>query len=97
MHPKTNITLTPGIYSQEHFVEEAGAMFRAAKNPKHKCILALIYSCGWRRGLMNHRSENIGCKQMPIKIKNRLVTSWIGTMHHSHPNFGGYGAQTIEK
>ena len=50
--------------------EEVGAMLRATKNPKHKCILALIYSCGLRRGeLINLRLEDVDSKRMLIKIR----------------------------
>jgi len=50
--------------------EEVGAMLRATKNPKHKCIIALIYSCGLRRGeLINLKLEDVDSKRMLIKIR----------------------------
>ena len=50
--------------------EEVGAMLRATKNPKHKCILALIYSCGLRRReLINLKLEDVDSKRMLIKIR----------------------------
>ena len=45
--------------------EEAGAILRATKNPKHKCIFALIYSCGLRRReLINLKLENVDSKRI---------------------------------
>ncbi|MGM0531528.1 MAG: tyrosine-type recombinase/integrase, partial [Bacteroidota bacterium] len=43
--------------------DEVGAMLRATRNTKHKCILALIYSCGLRRGeLINLKLEDVDSK-----------------------------------
>ena len=50
--------------------EEIGAMLKATLNLKHKCIIALIYSCGLRRSeAINLKLEDIDSKRMLIKIK----------------------------
>ena len=50
--------------------EEVGAMIKVTHNLKHKCLIALIYSCGLRRGeAINMKLEDIDSKRMLIKIK----------------------------
>ncbi len=50
--------------------QEIEAMLRATKNKKHKCLIALIYSCGLRRSeAINIRLEDIDSKRMLIKIR----------------------------
>ncbi len=59
---------TSEIYHQKHVVEEVGAVFRASKNAKSKHVIALICSCGWRRGeLINPGPEDIDSKRLSIK------------------------------
>jgi integrase/recombinase XerD len=49
--------------------EEVGAMIRATENLKHKCLIALIYSCGLRRSeAINLKLGDIDSKRMMIKI-----------------------------
>lgn len=50
--------------------EEIGAMLKATPNLKHKCLIALIYSCGLRRSeAINMKLEDIDSKRMLIKIR----------------------------
>ncbi len=50
--------------------EEIGAMLKATENLKHKCIIALIYSCGLRRNeAVNMKLKDIDSKRMLIKIR----------------------------
>ena len=50
--------------------EEVGAMLDSTDNAKHKCIIALIYSSGLRRGeLINLKLEDIDSRRMLIKIR----------------------------
>jgi integrase/recombinase XerD len=49
--------------------KEVGAMIRATENLKHKCLIALIYSCGLRRSeAINLKLGDIDSKRMMIKI-----------------------------
>ena len=49
--------------------KEVGAMIKGTTNIKHKCIIALIYSCGLRRSeAINMKLENIDSKRMLVKI-----------------------------
>lgn len=55
----------PDILSKE----EVAAMLQATENIKHKCLIALIYSCGLRRGeAINLKIKDIDSKRMAIKI-----------------------------
>ena len=48
--------------------EEVGAMLKATLNLKHKCLIALIYSCGLRRSeAINLKLEEIDSKRMLSK------------------------------
>ncbi len=50
--------------------EEIGKMLMVSENSKHKCLLALLYSCGLRRSeAINLRIEDIDSKWMLIKVK----------------------------
>lgn len=50
-------------------VDEIQAMFNACENTKHKTILALLYSCGFRVSeLINLRWSNIDRKRMIINV-----------------------------
>jgi integrase/recombinase XerD len=50
--------------------EEIGAMLKVATNLKHKCLIAVIYSCGLRRSeIINLKLEDIDSKRMLIKIR----------------------------
>lgn len=50
--------------------EEIGEMLKVTSNQKHKCLIALIYSCGLRRSeAVNLRIEDIDSKRMMIKIR----------------------------
>jgi len=50
--------------------EEIGKMLMVSENSKHKCLLALLYSCGLRRSeAINLRIEDIDSKRMLIKVK----------------------------
>lgn len=67
--------------------EEIGAMLKATTNLKHKCLIALIYSCGLRRSeAINLKLEDIDSKRMMIKIcgakgkKDRYVQLSIGVL-----------------
>ncbi len=56
----------PNVLSKE----EIGAMLKATTNLKHKCLIALIYSCGLRRSeAINMKLEDIDSKRMLVKIK----------------------------
>lgn len=49
---------------------EIEKMIRVTKNIKHKCLIALIYSCGLRRSeAINMKLEDIDSKRMLIKVK----------------------------
>lgn len=50
--------------------EEVFAMIRSTENLKHKCLIALIYSCGLRRSeAINLKLAEIDSKRMLIKLK----------------------------
>ncbi len=50
--------------------EEVGKMLKVTENLKHKCLIALIYSCGLRRSeAINLRLEDIDSGRMLIKIR----------------------------
>jgi site-specific recombinase XerD len=50
--------------------EEVGAMLKATTNLKHKCLIAMIYSCGLRRSeAINMKLEDIDSKRLLIKIR----------------------------
>ena len=50
--------------------EEIGDMLRVTENIKHKCLIALIYSCGLRRSeALKLKPEDIDSKRMMIKIR----------------------------
>ncbi len=49
---------------------EIEAMLRATTNIKHRCLIALIYSCGLRRSeAINLKIEDIDTERMLVKIK----------------------------
>lgn len=49
---------------------EIGKMISCTSNLKHKCIIALIYSCGLRRGeAINMKVHDIDSKRMLVKIR----------------------------
>jgi len=49
---------------------EIGKMISCTSNLKHKCIIALIYSCGLRRGeAINMKIHDIDSKRMLVKIR----------------------------
>lgn len=51
-------------------IEEISDMLNKTKNIKHKCLIAIIYSCGLRRSeAIQLRIEDIDSKRMLIKIK----------------------------
>ena len=51
--------------------EEIGKMIKVTDNLKHKCLIALIYSCGLRRGeAINLKLEDIDSKRMLIKVRD---------------------------
>jgi integrase/recombinase XerD len=51
--------------------EEIGKMIKVSGNLKHKCIVALIYSCGLRRSeAINLKLEDIDSKRMLIKVRD---------------------------
>jgi len=50
--------------------KEIGAMLKITTNLKHKCLIALIYSCGLRHSeAINMKIEDLDSKRMMIKIK----------------------------
>jgi integrase/recombinase XerD len=50
--------------------EEIAAILKATENKKHKCLIALIYSCGLRRSeAINLKLEDIDTNRMLIKIR----------------------------
>jgi integrase/recombinase XerD len=50
--------------------EEVGKMLKVTENLKHKCLIALIYSCGLRRSeAINLKLEDIDSGRMLIKIR----------------------------
>jgi len=50
--------------------EEIAAMIKSTENKKHKCLIAVIYSCGLRRSeAINLKIEEIDTKRMQVKIK----------------------------
>ncbi|RIH64445.1 integrase [Mariniphaga sediminis] len=50
---------------------EVGAMIKNTENRKHKCLIALIYSCGLRRSeAINLRLKDIDSKRMLIKLND---------------------------
>lgn len=56
----------PNVLSKE----EVGMMIKITGNIKHKCLIALIYSCGIRRSeAINMKLEDIDSKRMLIKIR----------------------------
>lgn len=67
--------------------EEIASMIRLTKNPKHKSLIAVIYSCGLRRSeAINLKLSDIDSKRMLIKIrgakgkKDRYVQLAISTL-----------------
>lgn len=51
--------------------EEVGLMLKISENKKHKCLLALIYSCGLRRNeVINLRLEDVDKERMQIRIRS---------------------------
>ena len=61
--------------------QEIAAMIKSTENKKHKCLMAVIYSCGLRRSeAINLKIEDIDSNRMQIKIvgakgkKDRYVT-----------------------
>ena len=51
--------------------QEVQAMIQRTKNLKHKCIIALLYSTGMRRGeLLNLKLTDIDSKRMSVFIRN---------------------------
>ena len=55
----------PNVLSKE----EIAAMLKSTKNKKHKCLIAVIYSCGLRRSeAINLTISNIDSKRMQVKI-----------------------------
>ncbi len=57
----------PDILSKD----EVGNMLRVTKNLKHKCLIALIYSCGLRRSeAINLKLVDIDSGRMLIKIRS---------------------------
>lgn len=49
--------------------QEIAAMIKSTENKKHKCLMAVIYSCGMRRSeAINLKVEDIDSKRMKIKI-----------------------------
>lgn len=73
----------PDILSKE----EIAAMLKATENKKHKCLIALIYSCGLRRSeAVNLEIKDIDSKRMQVKIrgakgkKDRYVPLAIKTL-----------------
>lgn len=64
--PRKNKHL-PDILSKE----EVGKMIRLTANPKHKVIIALLYSSGVRREeLLNLKIRDIDSKRMLIRVRN---------------------------
>ncbi len=56
----------PEVLSKEEIVR----MIRATKNPKHRCMLSLLYSAGLRRGeLLSLKVTDIDSQRMLIMIK----------------------------
>lgn len=50
--------------------EEIAAMIKTTENKKHKCLIAVIYSCGLRRSeAVNLKTEEIDLKRMQVKIR----------------------------
>ncbi len=50
--------------------EEIKAMLDVAENKKHKCLIAIIYTCGLRRSeAINLKLEDIDSKRMMIRIR----------------------------
>jgi site-specific recombinase XerD len=50
--------------------EEIAAMIKSTENKKHKCLIAVIYSCGLRRSeALNLKIEEIDIKRMQVKIR----------------------------
>jgi site-specific recombinase XerD len=50
--------------------EEIAAMIKSTENKKHKCLIAVIYSCGLRRSeAVNLKTEEIDLKRMQVKIR----------------------------
>ena len=63
--PRKEQTL-PDVLSKE----EVGSMLKVARNKKHKCLIALIYSCGLRRSeAINIEVKDIDSGRMVIKIR----------------------------
>lgn len=61
--------------------EEIASMIKSTENKKHKCLIAVVYSCGLRRSeAINLRITDIDSKRMQVKIrgakgkKDRYVT-----------------------
>lgn len=51
--------------------DEVGLMLKNSENKKHKCLLALIYSCGLRRNeVINLRLEDVDKERMQIRIRS---------------------------
>lgn len=67
--------------------EEIAAMLKTLENKKHKCLIAIIYSCGLRRSeAVNLKIADIDSKRMQVKIvgakgkKDRYVPLAIKTL-----------------
>lgn len=56
----------PSVLSKE----EIATMIKSTENKKHKCLIAVIYSCGLRRSeAINLKIEDIDSKRMQVKIR----------------------------
>ena len=50
--------------------EEIGAMLKVTSNLKHKCLIALIYTCGLRRSeAINLKNKDIDNKRMTLHLR----------------------------
>ena len=66
LRPRKESTL-PDVLSRE----EIGKMLHQTNNLKHKCILAIIYSCGLRRSeLLSMQIADIDSTRMLVKIRS---------------------------
>jgi integrase/recombinase XerD len=74
--------------------QEIALMIKTTKNKKHKCLIAMIYSCGLRRSeAANLKVEDIDSKRMQVKIKgakgkkDRYVTLANKTLTHLREHY----------